>query len=51
LHDEVGNGLTPEENEEKERLLSLGFPSWLKGEYYLFLQGCERFGRKNLEDI
>lgn len=44
-------GLTPEEVEEKERLLAEGFQNWNKQEFTSFVQGCERFGRNELERI
>ena len=41
------NGLTPEEKAEKEILLATGFNSWNKHEFHVFVQGCERFSRKD----
>lgn len=43
--EEANGGLTNEEKEEKEMLMKSGFPNWLKGEFNLFLQGCEKYGR------
>lgn len=44
-------GLTPEEIEEKDRLLAAGFQNWNKQEFTSFVQGCERFGRNEFEKI
>ena len=44
-------GLTPEEIEEKDKLLKAGFPNWTKIEFTAFIQGCERFGRNEFEKI
>ena len=41
------NGLTPEENVEKDMLLATGFNNWNKHEFHAFVQGCERFSRKD----
>lgn len=44
-------GLSPEEIEEKEKLLAEGFQNWNKQEFTYFVQGCERFGRNEFEKI
>jgi len=44
-------GLTPEEIEEKDKLLSAGFQNWNKQDFTTFIQGCERFGRNEFEKI
>ena len=44
-------GLTPEEIEEKDRLLAAGFQNWNKQEFTSFVQGCERFGRNEFDKI
>lgn len=44
-------GLTPEENEEKERLMKQGFQNWTKVEFIAFIQGCERYGRNEFQKI
>ena len=41
------NGLTPEEKAEKDMLLATGFNDWNKHEFHAFVQGCERFSRKD----
>ena len=49
--DEDGNGLSIEENLEKERILKTGFTNWNKQDFNLFLQANERFGRNSFKEI
>uniref|UniRef100_A0AC35TTL7 Chromatin-remodeling complex ATPase chain Iswi n=1 Tax=Rhabditophanes sp. KR3021 TaxID=114890 RepID=A0AC35TTL7_9BILA len=43
--------LTKAEIQEKERLLTEGFPGWNKGEYVAFVKACEKHGRKDIQSI
>lgn len=43
--------LTPEEEAEKEALLTEGFLSWSKRDLQSYLRAVELFGRQNVEDI
>jgi superfamily II DNA or RNA helicase len=38
--------LTPKEEKRKKELMDAGFPDWHKKDFYAFVRGCERFGRK-----
>lgn len=51
VEEEAVVGLSPEEIEEKERLLKAGFQNWTKVEFLAFIQGCERYGRNEFEKI
>lgn len=43
--------LTEEELTEKEELVKNGFENWHRRDYYAFIRGNEKFGRKDLEGI
>lgn len=43
--------LSPELQEEKDRLLAEGFSTWSKRDFKIFLESCERHGRINKEAI
>ncbi|KAF2276727.1 uncharacterized protein EI97DRAFT_417712 [Westerdykella ornata] len=43
--------LTEEEKQEKERLISMGFPEWNKRDFQQFLNGSAKYGRQNYEGI
>eukprot|EP01102_Stenamoeba_stenopodia_P001721 TRINITY_DN1156_c0_g1_i5.p1 TRINITY_DN1156_c0_g1~~TRINITY_DN1156_c0_g1_i5.p1 ORF type:complete len:909 (-),score=259.27 TRINITY_DN1156_c0_g1_i5:116-2842(-) len=43
--------LTPEEQEEKERMLERGFSEWGRKEFQAFVRGNEKFGRRALSLI
>ena len=50
--DPAGYGeLTPEEEAEKELLLSQGLTSWSRRDYFGFVRGCEKYGRTNYAKI
>ncbi len=46
-----GDDLTPEEEQEKQALLSQGFISWTKKDFKQFVQAIEKFGRDDLATI
>ena len=48
---ESAEPLTPEEEQEKAQLLSVGFVNWTRGEYQAFLRASERYGRENISAI
>ncbi|XVE82084.1 hypothetical protein DITRI_Ditri15bG0118300 [Diplodiscus trichospermus] len=50
-HDEVGDPLTAEELEEKERLLEEGFSSWSRRDFNTFIRACEKYGRNDIKSI
>ncbi|KAF5891766.1 SWI/SNF-related matrix-associated actin-dependent regulator of chromatin subfamily A member 5-like, partial [Clarias magur] len=43
--------LTPEETEEKERLLTQGFTSWNKRDFNQFIKANEKYGRDDIDSI
>ncbi len=43
--------LEPEVEEEKQLLLSKGFPDWYKQHYQLFVRASARFGKKDISKI
>ena len=43
--------LTPEEQEEYNKLLAEGFTDWNRRDFQLFCKACELHGRKNLDAI
>ncbi|KII67222.1 putative global transcription activator SNF2L1 [Thelohanellus kitauei] len=43
--------LTPEEVEEKERLLTQGFSNWNRKEFTQFLKSVEKYGRDDIKNI
>eukprot|EP00457_Paulinella_chromatophora_P001293 gb/GEZN01001295.1/.p1 GENE.gb/GEZN01001295.1/~~gb/GEZN01001295.1/.p1 ORF type:complete len:990 (+),score=179.76 gb/GEZN01001295.1/:92-2971(+) len=45
------NGLTLQEIEERDQLLSQGFKAWKHRHFYAFVSACERYGRTNLDKI
>ncbi|XP_057429803.1 ISWI chromatin-remodeling complex ATPase CHR11 [Lotus japonicus] len=49
--EEVGEPLTAEELEEKERLLEEGFSSWSRRDFNTFLRACEKYGRSDIINI
>ncbi|KAG5113651.1 hypothetical protein JHK82_036920 [Glycine max] len=48
---EVGDPLTAEELEEKERLLEEGFSSWTRRDFNTFIRACEKYGRNDIKGI
>ncbi|KGN47216.2 ISWI chromatin-remodeling complex ATPase CHR11 isoform X2 [Cucumis sativus] len=48
---EVGDPLTAEELEEKERLLEEGFSSWSRRDFNTFIRACEKYGRNDIKSI
>ena len=48
---ESAEPLTPEEEQEKNQLLSAGFVNWTRREYQAFLRASERYGRCNTSAI
>ncbi|XP_041026749.1 ISWI chromatin-remodeling complex ATPase CHR11 [Juglans microcarpa x Juglans regia] len=49
--EEVGEPLTAEELEEKERLLEDGFSSWSRKDFNTFIRACEKYGRTDIKSI
>ncbi|KAL4630809.1 putative global transcription activator SNF2L1 [Arapaima gigas] len=43
--------LTPEETEEKEKLLTQGFTSWNKRDFNQFIKANEKYGRDDIDNI
>ncbi|XP_062844516.1 probable global transcription activator SNF2L1 [Trichomycterus rosablanca] len=43
--------LTPEENEEKEKLLTQGFTNWNKRDFNQFIKANEKYGRDDIDSI
>uniref|UniRef100_A0AAY5ETR3 SWI/SNF related, matrix associated, actin dependent regulator of chromatin, subfamily a, member 1 n=1 Tax=Electrophorus electricus TaxID=8005 RepID=A0AAY5ETR3_ELEEL len=43
--------LTPEETEEKDRLLTQGFTSWNKRDFNQFIKANEKYGRDDIDSI
>ncbi|XP_053474412.1 probable global transcription activator SNF2L1 isoform X2 [Ictalurus furcatus] len=43
--------LTPEETEEKEKLLTQGFTSWNKRDFNQFIKANEKYGRDDIDSI
>ena len=43
--------LTPEEEEEKQRLLDEGFGSWNRRDYRNYVSACEKHGRNDIDAI
>ncbi|KAL1335590.1 hypothetical protein HN51_030075 [Arachis hypogaea] len=49
--EDVGDPLTAEELEEKERLLEEGFSSWSRRDFNTFIRACEKYGRNDIKGI
>ncbi|XP_057416837.1 ISWI chromatin-remodeling complex ATPase CHR17-like [Lotus japonicus] len=49
--EEIGDSLTVEEVEEKERLLEEGFSSWSRKDFNAFIRACEKYGRNDIQSI
>ncbi|KAK4755650.1 hypothetical protein SAY87_009407 [Trapa incisa] len=49
--EDVGDPLTAEELDEKERLLEEGFSSWSRRDFNTFIRACEKYGRKDIKSI
>lgn len=49
--EDVEEGLTEKEQEEKEQLLSEGFQNWSRRDFVAFVRACEKYGRDDLESI
>ncbi|XP_054806380.1 ISWI chromatin-remodeling complex ATPase CHR11 [Prosopis cineraria] len=49
--EEVGDPLTAEELDEKERLLEEGFSSWSRRDFNTFIRACEKYGRNDIKSI
>ncbi|EPS60728.1 hypothetical protein M569_14074, partial [Genlisea aurea] len=48
---EVGDPLTAEEQEEKDRLLEDGFSTWSRRDFNAFIRACEKYGRNDIASI
>ncbi|XP_042050501.1 ISWI chromatin-remodeling complex ATPase CHR11 isoform X2 [Salvia splendens] len=49
--EDVGDPLTAEEQEEKERLLEEGFSTWSRRDFNTFIRSCEKYGRNDIRGI
>ncbi|KAF7151359.1 hypothetical protein RHSIM_Rhsim02G0012600 [Rhododendron simsii] len=49
--EELGDPLTAEEQEEKERLLEEGFSTWSRRDFNTFIRACEKYGRNDVKSI
>ncbi|GFY85241.1 chromatin remodeling factor17 [Actinidia rufa] len=49
--EELGDPLTAEEQEEKERLLEEGFLTWSRRDFNTFIRACEKYGRSDIKSI
>ncbi|PIN03974.1 Chromatin remodeling complex WSTF-ISWI, small subunit [Handroanthus impetiginosus] len=49
--EDVGDPLTAEEQEEKERLLEEGFSTWSRRDFNTFIRACEKYGRNDIRSI
>eukprot|EP00271_Cylindrocystis_brebissonii_P005099 TRINITY_DN17038_c0_g1_i1.p1 TRINITY_DN17038_c0_g1~~TRINITY_DN17038_c0_g1_i1.p1 ORF type:complete len:1097 (-),score=364.26 TRINITY_DN17038_c0_g1_i1:1012-4302(-) len=49
--EELPEGLTEEEEQEKGQLLDEGFRTWSKKDFNAFVRLCEQFGRRDLKSI
>ncbi|KAK4477886.1 hypothetical protein RD792_017151 [Penstemon davidsonii] len=49
--EDVGDPLTAEEQEEKERLLEEGFSTWSRRDFNAFIRACEKYGRDDIRSI
>uniref|UniRef100_A0A5B6YW13 Putative chromatin-remodeling complex ATPase chain isoform X1 n=1 Tax=Davidia involucrata TaxID=16924 RepID=A0A5B6YW13_DAVIN len=49
--EELGDPLTAEEQEEKERLLEEGFSMWSRRDFNTFIRACEKYGRNDIKSI
>ncbi|CAL1397128.1 unnamed protein product [Linum trigynum] len=49
--EDVGEPLTAEELEEKEKLLEEGFSSWSRRDFNTFIRACEKYGRNDIKSI
>ncbi|XP_009606862.1 ISWI chromatin-remodeling complex ATPase CHR11 isoform X1 [Nicotiana tomentosiformis] len=47
----VGEPLTAEEQEEKEKLLEEGFSTWSRRDFNAFIRACEKYGRNDIKSI
>lgn len=49
--EDVEEGLTEKEQEEKDQLLSEGFQNWSRRDFVAFVRACEKYGRDDLKSI
>ncbi|XAR54524.1 Calcium/calmodulin-dependent protein kinase [Bertholletia excelsa] len=49
--EELGDPLTAEEQEEKDRLLEEGFSTWSRRDFNTFIRACEKYGRNDIKSI
>ncbi|XP_073106554.1 probable chromatin-remodeling complex ATPase chain isoform X1 [Elaeis guineensis] len=49
--EELGDPLTAEEQEERERLLEEGFSTWTRRDFNTFIRACEKYGRNDIKII
>ncbi|CAH9071839.1 unnamed protein product [Cuscuta europaea] len=49
--EDVGEPLSAEEQEEKERLLERGFSTWSRRDFNTFIRACEKYGRNDIKSI
>ncbi|KAJ8573847.1 hypothetical protein K7X08_010358 [Anisodus acutangulus] len=49
--EDVGEPLTAEEQEEKDKLLEEGFSTWNRRDFNTFIRACEKYGRNDIRSI
>jgi hypothetical protein len=49
--EEEFEGLTQEEEEAKDKMLTQGFSNWSRKDFNLLIKACERYGRRDIENI
>ncbi|KAJ0979740.1 hypothetical protein J5N97_015214 [Dioscorea zingiberensis] len=49
--EDLGDPLTAEEQEEKEKLLEEGFSTWTRRDFNTFIRACEKYGRNDINSI
>ncbi|KAK6803580.1 hypothetical protein RDI58_001364 [Solanum bulbocastanum] len=49
--EDMGDPLTAEEQEEKDKLLEEGFSTWSRRDFNTFIRACEKYGRNDIESI
>ncbi|KAG1371207.1 Chromatin-remodeling complex ATPase [Cocos nucifera] len=49
--EDLGEPLTAEEQEERERLLEEGFSTWTRRDFNTFIRACEKYGRNEIKSI
>ncbi|KAG0181723.1 hypothetical protein DFQ29_007389, partial [Apophysomyces sp. BC1021] len=48
---DAAESLTEKEEEARKKLYTKGFADWARKDFYNFINGCAKYGRKNLEAV